>query len=86
VISLSSLNLADWLYMAYQLALERIGEALQAVGLDDTQASELSPIVLIFLAVLLTYLTSHTFTAFRKYVQVAVILFAVIVLLAVIVK
>jgi hypothetical protein len=86
VISLSSLDLAGWLYTAYQLALERIGEALQAVGLNATQASELSPIVLIFLAVLLTYVTSHTFTAFRKYVQVAVILFAVIVLLAVVTK
>jgi hypothetical protein len=86
VISLSSLDLANWLYTAYQLALERIGEALQAIGLSVTQANELSPIVLIFLAVLLTYLTSHMFTAFRKYVQVAIILFAVIVLLAVVVK
>lgn len=86
MISLSSFDLVSWLYTAYQLALERIGEALQAVGLDQTQASELSPVVLIFLAVLLTYLTSHTFTAFKKYVQVMVILFAVIVLLAVVVK
>jgi len=86
VISLTSLDLANWLYTTYQLALERIGEALQAIGLDATQANELSPIILIFLAVLLTYLTSHTFTAFKKYVQVAVILFAIVVLLAVVVK
>jgi len=86
VISLTSLDLANWLYTTYQLALERIGEALQAIGLDATQANELSPIILIFLAVLLTYLTSHMFTAFKKYVQVAVILFAIVVLLAVVVK
>jgi hypothetical protein len=86
VLSLSSFNLAGWLYTAYKLTLERIGEALQAVGLSATQANELSPIVLIFLAVLLTYLSSHVFTAFRKYVQVVIILFAITVLLAVVLK
>jgi glucan phosphoethanolaminetransferase (alkaline phosphatase superfamily) len=79
-------NIIDTLYRAYTIILMHISDFLQTLGLNNQEAVELSPIVLLFLAVLVTYLTSHMFTAFKKYVQFFIVLFAVIILIAVIEK
>ncbi|WP_238699087.1 hypothetical protein [Saccharolobus sp. E5-1-F] len=75
------------IYKAYNEILQYITTFLaKYLGLTQMQAEELSPIILIFLAVLLTYLTSHMFTAFRKYVSAVIVLFAVVILVAVVMK
>ncbi|WP_062420423.1 hypothetical protein [Sulfolobus acidocaldarius] len=79
-------NIIDALYRAYNIILIHISIFLQTLGLNNQEAVELSPIVLLFLAVFATYLTSHMFTAFKKYVQFFIVLFAVIIIIAVIEK
>ncbi|WP_230955796.1 hypothetical protein [Sulfolobus acidocaldarius] len=79
-------NIIDVLYRAYTIILIHISNFLQTLGLNNQEAVELSPIVLLFLAITITYLTSHMFTAFKKYVQFFIVLFAVIILIAVIEK
>ena len=79
-------NIIDTLYRAYTIILIHISNFLQTLGLNNQEAVELSPIVLLFLAVFATYLTSHMFTAFKKYVQFFIVLFAVIIIIAVIEK
>jgi glucan phosphoethanolaminetransferase (alkaline phosphatase superfamily) len=86
MISLNSFDLIDFLYRAYTIILTYISNFLQSLGLNDHKAIELSPIVLLFLAILTTYLSSHMFTAFKKYVLGFIILFAIIILASVIVK
>jgi glucan phosphoethanolaminetransferase (alkaline phosphatase superfamily) len=82
----SNFNIIDALYRAYTIILIHISNFLQTLGLNSQEAVELSPIVLLFLAVFATYLTSHMFTAFKKYVQFFIVLFAVIIIIAVIEK
>nr|CAG38150.1 hypothetical protein [Sulfolobus islandicus] len=79
-------NIINILYRAYNVILIHISNFLQTLGLNNQEAMELSPIVLLFLTVTTTYLTSHMFTAFKKYVQGFIVLFAVIILIAVVVK
>nr|CAA09119.1 hypothetical protein [Sulfolobus sp. NOB8H2] len=86
MISLDSINIINILYRAYNIILIHISNFLQILGLNNQEAAELSPIVLLFLAITITYLTSHMFTAFKKYVQGFIVLFAVIILIAVVVK
>lgn len=86
MISLSSLNIINLLYSGYNIILSHITNFLISLGLTNQEAVELSPIVLLFLTILSTYLTSHLFTAFKKYVQGFIVLFAVMILIAVIVK
>jgi len=86
MIDLNSLSLINILYEAYTKILMYISSFLQGLGLSDNNATKLSPIVLLYLAILLTYLTSHMFTAFKKYVQGFIILFAIIILASVLVK
>ncbi|AGJ61873.1 Hypothetical Protein SiL_0399 [Sulfolobus islandicus LAL14/1] len=86
MISLNSINIINILYRAYNVILMHIVNFLQTLGLNNQEAMELSPIVLLFLTIVITYLTSHMFTAFKKYVQGFIILFAVIILVAVVVK
>jgi glucan phosphoethanolaminetransferase (alkaline phosphatase superfamily) len=81
---LNSFNIIDVLYRAYNIILMYISNFLQTLGSNNQEAVELSPIVLLFLAISVTYLTSHMFTAFKKYVQDFIVLFAVIILIAVI--
>nr|CAG38234.1 hypothetical protein [Sulfolobus islandicus] len=86
MISLNSINIINILYNTYNVILTHIANFLQSLGLSSQEAVELSPIVLLFLTVMITYLTSHTFTAFKKYVQGFIILFAIVILIAVVVK
>jgi hypothetical protein len=86
MIDLNSLSLINILYEAYAKILMYISSFLQGLGLSTNDATKLSPIVLLYLAILLTYLTSHMFTAFKKYVQGFIILFAIIILASVLVK
>jgi hypothetical protein len=86
MIDLNSLSLINILYEAYAKILIYISGFLQGLGLSANDATKLSPIVLLYLAILLTYLTSHMFTAFKKYVQGFIILFAIIILASVLVK
>ena len=80
-------NLLNIIHEGYLRVLQYIATFLtNYFGLTQTQAEELSPIVLLFLAITITYLTSHMFTAFRKYVQAAIVLFAVIILIAIVVR
>nr|ABE99663.1 hypothetical protein [Sulfolobus islandicus] len=79
-------NIINILYSAYNAILMHISVFLQSLGLNSQEAMELSPIVFLFLTIVITYLTSHMFTAFKKYVQGFIVLFAVIILVAVIVK
>jgi glucan phosphoethanolaminetransferase (alkaline phosphatase superfamily) len=86
MISLNSFNIIDALYRAYTIIIIHISNFLKSLGLNNQEAVELSPIVLLFLAISVTYLTSHMFTAFKKYVQIFIVLFAVIILIAVVEK
>lgn len=86
MIDLNSLSLINILYETYAKILMYISSFLQGLGLSANDATKLSPIVLLYLAILLTYLTSHMFTAFKKYVQGFIILFAIIILASVLVK
>lgn len=86
MISLQSINIISILYNAYNVILTHIANFLQTLGLNSQEAVELSPIVLLFVTVTVTYLTSHMFTAFKKYVQLSIVLFAVVILIAVVVK
>jgi hypothetical protein len=86
MIDLNSLSLINILYDAYAKILMYISSFLQGLGLSTNDATMLSPIVLLYLVILLTYLTSHMFTAFKKYVQGFIILFAIIILASVLVK
>jgi hypothetical protein len=86
MIDLNSLSLINILYDAYAKILMYISSFLQGLGLSTNDATKLSPIVLLYLVILLTYLTSHMFTAFKKYVQGFIILFTIIILASVLVK
>lgn len=86
MISLSSIIIINLLYNVYDVILTHITNLLMTLGLTSQEAVEVSPIMLLFLTVLSTYLTSHLFTTFRKYVQGFIVLFAVIILITVVVK
>jgi glucan phosphoethanolaminetransferase (alkaline phosphatase superfamily) len=81
-----NINIINMLHDAYTTVLMYISSFLQELGLSAHDATELSPIVLLFLTIFVTYLMSYTFTAFKKYVQGFIILFAIIILVAVLVK
>lgn len=86
MISPNSFNIINLLYSAYNTILAHIMGFLMSLGLTSQEALELSPIVLLFITITVTYLTSHLFTAFKKYVQGFIVLFAVMILIAVITK